>query len=122
MQANIGSILNPSPCSPSHWMLLIVSSAPTHRNLRDRWRSQLEADYEDIKVSQWERNIKVKIEESKVVFLISKSADEEMNKQIQREYDEHGDVLQVNILDSYRLQNYKLIFGKLINNINNEWF
>ena len=52
----------------------------------------------------------------KVVFLISKSAEEEMNIKVRDEYNDHGDILQANIPDGHRLQNYKLVFGKLILN------
>ena len=48
--------------------------------------------------------------------MISKSADEEMNIKVRDEYDDHGDILQANIPDGHRLQNYKLVFGELILN------
>ena len=85
-------ILSPAPCLPSHWLLIMVSSRPAHRDLRAAWRER--------------RSLGVKL-----VFLVAQGEEEGEQEALRAEHEEHQDIVEVGVKDGHRLLAYKILTG-----------
>ena len=77
-QSSVRMLLSPRPCSPSDWLLIMVSSAPANSKLRVAWRERL--------------GVRPGV---KLVFLVARSEDQQVQAGLQSEHAEHGDIVQV---------------------------
>ena len=85
-------ILSPAACLPSHWLLIMVSSRPAHRDLRAAWRERRR------------RGVKL-------VFLVAQGEEEGEQEALRAEHEEHQDIVEVGVKDGHRLLAYKILTG-----------
>ena len=85
--------LSPPPCTTSDWMLVMVSSRPVNILLRDHWRRRGQVGL------------------VRVIFLVAETVRESEQDQLEREHEEHRDILQVKVQDGHRLLAYKILAG-----------
>ena len=85
--------LSPPACTSSDWMLVMVSSRPANTRLREHWRKR-------------GRSSRVR-----VVFLVADTVRERDQEELEREAEEHGDIVQVKVRDGHRLLAYKILAG-----------
>ena len=89
LQRNVSFLLSPDPCAASDWMMVMVSSGPKNRELRDGWRHRMA----EVKQKQG----------IKVVFLVANTTTSGDQERLEREHQEEGDIVQcgveVNIID-----------------------
>ena len=94
LQRNVSFLLSPDPCAASDWMMVMVSSGPKNRELRDGWRHRMA----EVKQKQG----------IKVVFLVANTTSPGDQERLAREHQEEQDIVQcgveVNIIDRQHLQ------------------
>lgn len=83
-------ILQPLKCENNQTLVSLIHSAPKNVELRNAVRET------------WGKDIKH-------VFVLGQ--DDQWNKQLKKEHEEHGDILQVNFTDAYRNMTYKHLIG-----------
>ena len=93
-QKNVRFLLSPNPCEKSDYLMVMVSSGPKNAHLRKLWREKM-SDRQG----------------EKIVFLIANSRSEEDQASLEREHDDHGDIVQCDIEDGHRLLGYKILCG-----------
>ena len=76
-------LLSPLPCDGSDWMLVMVSSGPRNRQLRDGWRQRMR----EVRQQQG----------IKVVFLVANTTSSGDQKQLESEHRETGDIVQCGV-------------------------
>ena len=93
-QRSVKFLLSPPPCSPSQWLMVMVSSRPANTELRSAWRRR--------QAGSLSRGVKV-------VFLVAQT--ELQQASLEAEHDQHGDIVQVGVADGHRLLGYKILAG-----------
>ena len=83
MQRNVSFLLSPAPCDVSDWMLVMVSSGPGNRALRDGWRQRMAE-------LQQRRGIKV-------VFLVANTTTSGDQARLESEHVEAEDIVQCGV-------------------------
>ena len=92
-QRSVRFPLSPPACSPSQWLLVLVSSRPAHSDLRAAWRAR-----------QAGRGVRV-------VFLVAETEDQLEQSRLEEEQAQHEDIVQVGVADGHRLLAYKILAG-----------
>ena len=102
LQRNVSFLLSPDPCAASDWMLVMVSSGPKNRELRDSWRQRMA----EVRQKQG----------IKVVFLVANTTSSGDKERLEMEHQEEGDIVQcgveVNMNDKHHLQSLFLFVVK----------
>lgn len=83
------------PCSDATTVLVLVHSAPSHKDLRDTFRNT------------WTSNSEV----YRTGFLVGHSSDPTLEKSVLEEASKEGDIIFIDIVDSYRNLTLKHILG-----------
>ena len=80
MQRNVRFLQSPVVCDDTDWMLVMVSSGPNNRELRDGWRQRMAE-------VQQRRGIRV-------VFLVANTTTSGDQQRLEIEHEEEGDIVQ----------------------------
>ena len=81
-------------CDVSENVLMMVSSGPKYRDNRDRWRRDVAGR-----------------EGMKLVFLVAKPPDDNMQNMLDDENAIHSDIVQSSVVDGHRKLGYKILSG-----------
>ena len=93
MQRNVSFLQSPDPCDTSDWMLVIVSSGPKNRELRDGWRQRMGEVQQRSGI--------------KVVFLVANTTTSGDQERLEMEHQEAGDIVQCGV----KVNTYNARFG-----------
>ena len=83
MQRNVRFLQSPAACDEIDWMLVMVSSGPNNRELRDGWRQRMAE-------VQHRRGIRV-------VFLVANTTTSGDQQRLETEHEEEGDIVQYGV-------------------------
>ena len=83
MQRNVRFLQSPGVCDDTDWMLVMVSSGPNNRELRDGWRQRMAE-------VQHRRGIRV-------VFLVANTTTSGDQQRLETEHEEEGDIVQCGV-------------------------